>query len=173
MSELRLEPVRSERIPGAGDAEQMYRHVNVLRRYAIALTGHPAEADDLVQETMERALTRLRGGGRIEHLRAFLLKVLRNAHLDRLVRERRAGLAVPLEDVDGQLSCPPPQIVYIECHEMVDALLLLPGDQREVVLLVGLHGHSYRSAAEVLGVPVGTVMSRLSRGRDRLRRLWE
>jgi RNA polymerase sigma-70 factor (ECF subfamily) len=82
----------------------------------------------------------------------------------------KAGNHVPLDDFAEQISCPAPQHSHLEYQDMNRALDLLPIDQKEVVLLVGLEGLSYREVAEALGIPVGTVMSRLSRGRAALRR---
>src|SRR3546814_1020812 len=87
------------------------------------------------------------------------------------MERRRNGNTVPVEHVESQLSGHPPQDGKLALNELQRALYQLPGEQRQVVLLIGLEGMSYREAAAVLSVPVGTVMSRLSRGRETLRRL--
>ena len=90
---------------------------------------------------------------------------------DELSRKRRSGTVVSIDNETVRLATPPRQNARMECRDLSWALNQLPSEQREVVLLIGLEGLSYQTAAEVLGIPVGTVMSRLSRGRSVLRRL--
>ncbi len=135
-----------------------------LRRYARGLTHDPHWADDLVQDTMERALSRswrFRAGS---NLRAWLFTMLYRLYLNDVARERRSAQSVP-EEVAS---------IHPEPGDMLDmqnAMARLPPEQRVVLLLVGLEQLSYAEAAAILEVPTGTVMSRLSRARERLRQL--
>lgn len=156
------------------NTDTVLEHIPGLRRYARALTGSAADADDLVQECLSRALARRRHLGDdadIRNLRAYLFTVLHNAHVDRLCERRRWSYAVPEEALENLTARPAPQHGLLELHDLADALERLPEEQRQVVLLVGYEGLAYREAAEVLEVPIGTVMSRLSRGREALRRM--
>lgn len=142
-----------------------------LRRYARALTGDPARADDLVQDTLERALAKWllwRPG----NLGAWLRTLMHNLFVNHL-RSHPAG-EVPLEDSDGvTLDAPtrPRQQDMLEVRDLDRALQRLAPEQREVLLLVALEELSYAETAKIVGVPVGTVMSRLSRAREHLRRV--
>jgi RNA polymerase sigma-70 factor, ECF subfamily len=150
-------------------SDDLHTYITSLRRYAMALTRDPAEADDLVQECLKRALTYIKKDHGIRDLRAYLFTILHNVHMDELARNQRAGIQVPIDDDGVRLSYPAPQNAYMACRELPKALSRLPNEQRQVILLIGLEGMSYRATAEVLGIPVGTVMSRLSRGREALR----
>lgn len=149
-----------------------------LRRYAHALARHPVRADDLVQDTLERAWSRRRQWQPGTDLRAWLFTILHNAFISELRRFTVRGYDA--ETLDGTDRVPSPQSpgesLGSHAGVMLDierALAALPVDQRTVVLLVGLEDLSYREASEVLDIPVGTVMSRLSRGRARLRELMD
>lgn len=144
-----------------------------LRRYARALLRDPDRADDLVQDCLERALGRghlwqPRPGG--QGLRGWLFTIMHNLHIDQARRRTSMPPEVPLE-ASGPLAEPARQSDRIALGELAAALDRLPDDQRQVLLLVGLEGMSYREAADATGVPIGTVMSRLARGRDRLRQV--
>lgn len=139
-----------------------------LRRYARALTGNRDSADDLVQDTLERALSRsalFRPGG---DPRPWLFTIMHNV----FVNQVRSAAARRTTQLDPQAYEP---IAHdstqdgLALRDLARALADVPADQREVILLVGLENLSYADAASILGVPVGTVMSRLSRGRERLR----
>lgn len=149
------------------------RHIVDLRRYACALLGSATEADELVQECLLRALARQHVWTRIRDMRAYLFTILHNAHVDRLTSRRRQGPSVDVDEVQTRLAQPAGQLVSLELRDVVRAVAALPFEQREVVLLIGLEGLSYRQAADILGVPVGTVMSRLSRGRAALHQMVE
>ena len=149
-----------------------------LRRYAHALARHPVRADDLIQDTLERAWSRRRQWQPGTDLRAWLFTILHNTFISEL--RRFAVRGYDAETIDGTdripLSPAPGESINSQAGVMRDierALAALPVDQRAVVLLVGLEDLSYREASDVLGVPVGTVMSRLSRGRARLRELMD
>jgi RNA polymerase sigma-70 factor (ECF subfamily) len=135
-----------------------------LRRYARGLTHDPHWADDLVQDTMERALSRpllFRPGS---NLRAWLFTMLYRLYLNDVARERRS--AQSLEDEEPATHSEPGALL-----DMQNAMARLQPDQRAVLLLVGLEQLSYAETAAILDLPLGTVMSRLSRARERLRML--
>lgn len=138
-----------------------------LRRYARALTRNAVAADDLVQDCLERALARWRQFKPNTDLRAWLFTIMHNLHIDALRRDKMT--TVSLDEIGDPIATPPAQEPTIRIRDLAVALDQLPAEQREVVLLVGLEGMSYKAVAEVLAVPIGTVMSRLARGRDRLR----
>ena len=129
------------------------------------------EADDLVQECLARAIARTRVWSEIRNVRAYLFTILHNLHIDRISRGRTAGMAVPLDHVEHKLTTKPAQEEGLRIRDLERALRVLPDDYRKAVLLVGLEGMSYQEAATTLGIPIGTVMSRLSRGRETLRQL--
>ncbi len=143
-----------------------------LRRYAYALVRDHDAADDLVQDTLERALSRWilrRDGG---DLRAWLFTILRNLHLDAYRRGRRQGTHVPL-DLAPMPGVAATQDNAMEAQDVLAALDQLPEEQKSLLLLVGVEDFSYEAAARLLGLPLGTVMSRLSRGRQKLRAILE
>lgn len=144
--------------------------IRELTRHASFLTGNSADADDLVQESIIRALTYVKDGGTIRNWRAYLYRILRNVRADHLGRQARRGSPVVLEDVEHQLSVPASQPSELLLRELGDALERLPDGQKRVVCLVAVDGLSYQDTAERLGIPIGTVMSRLHRGRSALRR---
>ncbi|MEM5341700.1 sigma-70 family RNA polymerase sigma factor [Paraburkholderia azotifigens] len=141
-----------------------------LRRYARALTGDPAWADDLVQDTAERALARWKGFRPDSNLRAWLLTILRHLYIDQL-RVRRE-IAVDDESAPWRnLEAPRGEVDGLVLRDVQRALYCLPVEQREVMLLVCVEELSYQEASVALGVPIGTVMSRLSRAREHMRAL--
>ena len=146
-------------------------HVAALRRYAHALERNQEEADDLVQECLARAIARTKAWSEIRNVRAYLFTILHNIHVDRIARRRTAGTPVALESVEHKLMTRPAQEESLRIRDLERALRVLPEDYRKAVLLVGLEGLSYQEAATTLGVPIGTIMSRLSRGREALRQL--
>jgi RNA polymerase sigma-70 factor, ECF subfamily len=146
-------------------------HVAALRRYAYALERNREEADDLVQECLARAIARTSAWSEVRNVRAYLFTILHNLHVDRVARGRNAGTQVPLESVEHKLMSRPQQEESLRIRDLERALRILPDDYRKAVLLVGLEGMSYQEAATTLGVPIGTIMSRLSRGREALRQL--
>ncbi len=141
-----------------------------LRRYARALTGEAVRADDLVQDTLERALGKwsLWGSG---NLRAWLFSIMHNLFVNQARSPRLVDY--PGDEALPDLPARATQNDALELRDFAHSLSRLPEEQREVVLLVALEDLSYGDTAKVLGVPVGTVMSRLSRGRERLRVLLE
>ena len=140
-----------------------------LRRYARALTGRSDAADDLVQDTLERALVKWRFWQRDRELRPWLFSIMHNLHVDGQRREGRIDFRDD-DDLPVQVQRAA-QDDALELRDIERALGLLPLEQREILLLVGLEELSYADVARVLKLPQGTVMSRLSRGRKRFRAL--
>ena len=149
------------------ESAEIAAHIPRLRRYARALAGDGHRADDLVQDTLERALVKFRLWRRGSDLRAWLFTIMHNVFINQLKARREFALD---EAVEAGLPSAP-QSDALELRDLDAALRKLPPEQREVLLLVGLEQLSYSEASKVLDVPVGTVMSRLSRGRERLRAL--
>ncbi|MGH6943832.1 MAG: sigma-70 family RNA polymerase sigma factor [Geminicoccaceae bacterium] len=148
-------------------AEQIPR----LRRYARALLGDPMRADDLVQETLLRALSRSHLWQPGTDIRAWMFTILHNLHVNNQRQRHARADYQELSDDQPEMATPPTQEWNLEIRDLARALQLLPQQQRQVVLLVGIEGMNYKRVAEVLEIPIGTVMSRLHRGRESLRRL--
>ena len=145
-----------------------------LRRYARALLKDASAADDLVQDCLERALSRTHQFRAGTNLRAWLFTIMHGIHVNALHRQNRAADTAPLDPVaQNRHATQPVQDDCLAMRDLANALYQLSVEQREVVLLVGLEGMTYRESAEILDVPLGTVMSRLARGRERLRKLME
>ena len=142
-----------------------------LRRYARALTHATDRADDLVQDTLVRALSKLHLWQPGTDLRAWLFTIMHHQFVNSVRREARERTTVDIDHVSSTLTATTDPTGRRQLIELDRALALLPNEQREVVLLVGLEGMPYESVAQVLGVPIGTVRSRLSRGRENLREL--
>ena len=148
------------------DSASLIACIPRLRRYARALLADRASADDLVQDTMERGWNKLASWRRGSDMRAWLFSIMHNLHVD---QQRRPAL--PTVELSDDLPLSTPHSDRLEIRDMQAALQLLPDEQREVLLLVALEEMSYEEAAAVLHIPPGTVMSRLSRARERLRLL--
>lgn len=143
-----------------------------LRRYGRALLGDKTLADDLVQECLTRAMDRLHLWRPGSNMRVWLMAIMHNLHINeakrRSARPDQISLAGAHENLRSQA---PGQDAPLLLRDMNEALNKLPDDQRHVILLVGLEGLEYAEAADVLDIPIGTVMSRLGRGRKNLREL--
>ena len=146
----------------------LIEHLPRLRRYARALTGDVNRADDLLQDTLERALAKLDLWQPGSDLRAWLFTLMHNLFVNQL-RVRRPQETVMEDALDEPVSGG--QMEALAARDIHAALAQLPEEQREVLLLVGLEQFGYAEAAQVLGVPTGTVMSRLSRARVRMRQM--
>jgi RNA polymerase sigma-70 factor, ECF subfamily len=142
-----------------------------LRRYARALTRDFVAADDLVQECLARALSKLDLWREGTDIRAWLFTILHNQYVNHVRRSVRVGTPLQLDGAVPQLRQPANQEKRLELRDLDRALGQLPADQRATILLVGLEGLPYAEVGAVLGIPVGTVRSRLSRGRLALRQL--
>lgn len=155
------------------DAEALLEAlIPALRRYAYALLRDHDAADDLVQDTLERALSRWSLRRSDGDLRAWLFTIQRNLHISALRQDRRRGPHVELDEGTTPRAAAT-QEHGSEVQDILAALDQLPEEQKSLLLLVGVEDLSYDDAAKVMGVPIGTVMSRLSRGRQRLRALLE
>jgi len=148
------------------EAKRLVELIPRLRRYARALVGERSGADDLVQDTMERAWTKLHLYRRGTDLRAWLFTVMHNVHVNRVRAERPSD---PLGDDMPELAQRGTQSDALIVRDLDRAIARLPADQRAVLLLVTLEEMSYEEVARTLGIPIGTVMSRLSRAREKLR----
>jgi RNA polymerase sigma-70 factor (ECF subfamily) len=150
--------------------ELLERQIPKLRRYARALTHSSDRADDLVQDTLIRAIAKAHLWEAGTDLRAWLFAIMHNQHVNTVRRASRQE-TIDIEEMSSSLIAASDPTASRQLRELERAIACLPAEQREVILLVGLEEMSYQEAAQVLGVPVGTVRSRLSRGRDALRRL--
>ncbi len=161
-------PMRNDHFTGA-----LIAQLPALRRYAMALTGNAALADDLVQDSIERALkhsTQLRD---IASLAGWLRGILRNLHIDEIRRRKGHGQQ---QDILELADHPDLSVAASDgsmARDFVRAMNALSLEHREILLLAGLEELSYRQIADELGVPMGTVMSRLARARERFRALIE
>ena len=142
-----------------------------LRRYARALTRNRDRADDLVQDTLSRALEKEQFWQTGTNLGAWLFTIMHNQNVNNVRRDARGSAAVDIERLSTTLPATTDPSASRKMVELDRALARLPLGQQQVILLVGLEGMSYEETSRILGIPVGTVRSRLSRGRDTLREL--
>ncbi len=150
------------------DRDQVSAYIPNLRRYARALVGDRHAADDLVQDTLERAVRKFHLW-RPGDLRAWLFSIMHNVFVNQI----RARRIVPSAEVDDSIAGATTPDWVTDARDLERGLARLSAEQREVLLLVSLEDMSYEEVSRALGVPVGTVMSRLSRGRERLRRFMD
>ncbi len=150
------------------DPQQIVALIPRLRRYARALVSERSRADDLVQDTLERAWAKMHLFRTGTDLRAWLFTVMHNVYVNQV---RAARETVEFDESAVEAVSRDPQGERLEVRDLERALLRLPAEQRQVLLLVALEDMSYDETAKALGVPIGTVMSRLSRARERLRAL--
>jgi RNA polymerase sigma factor (sigma-70 family) len=148
--------------------------IPALRRYATGLLRNRTVADDLVQDTLERAISRWHQRRPDGDTRAWLFAILHNQAINQLRQSARRGQHTAIEDVDpGRLAEAPRQEEGLAYSEIMQAVQALPEEFRAVLLLIAVEGLSYAEVASVLAVPLGTVMSRLSRARARLSQIME
>jgi RNA polymerase sigma-70 factor (ECF subfamily) len=148
--------------------------IPALRRYARMLTGDVWAADDLIQDTLERACSKWTLWSAGTHLRAWLFTLMHNQHASGFrhrVHQPVVSACVDVSEAEAELVAPPS--LQDQRIDLQNCLLRLPVDQRQVLLLVTVEYMSYDEVARLVGVPVGTVMSRLHRARTRLRELME
>jgi RNA polymerase sigma-70 factor (ECF subfamily) len=148
-------------------------HILALRRFARTLRrGDREGADDLVQDCLERALAHWHKRRPDRELRGWLFTILFNRFVTDYRRRRRESWHRPLDEVEEAdlPGCDGAQERALACRDLLRGFAELPRDQRAVLLLIGVEDFTYDETARILGVPIGTVMSRLSRGRERLRR---
>ncbi len=166
------ERAESER-GGEAFAKALTAQLPALRRYAMVLIGNRATADDLVQDCIERALRQFRTLEHFERIGGWLRSILHNLYIDEIRRRRRQGISVDVMDMENTstgTTAPRDTLAIMDLDRALSALSL---EHRQVLLLVGLEGLNYREVADELAIPVGTVMSRLARARERLRDVME
>lgn len=151
-----------------GVAERLHEHVEGLRRYALVLSRDPVEAEDLVQETLTKAIAAASSWQPGTELRPWLFRILHNTHVSALRKAKVRADAAP--DLPAPVA-PEHQLASVELRQVLEALQELPEAQRRPIVLVALQDMSYAEAARSLDVPLGTFMSRLGRGRAALRSL--
>jgi RNA polymerase sigma factor (sigma-70 family) len=145
--------------------------IPALRRYAFALVRDHDAADDLVQDCLERALSRWYLRRPEGDLRAWLFTILRNLYINAYRARKRRGVGTAIGDTHSSVA--PEQEAGLQARDVLSAIDQLPEEQKSLLLLIGVENLSYEQAARVLAIPVGTVMSRLSRARQRLRTFME
>jgi RNA polymerase sigma-70 factor (ECF subfamily) len=142
-----------------------------LRRYARALVRDVNRADDLVQDTLVRALAKQHLWQAGTNLRAWLFTLMHNQHINNIRQYSRDSATIDVEEISSTLVATTDPTASCQLREVERALARLPTEQREVILLVALEGVRYDEAAAILNVPIGTIRSRLFRGREALRHL--
>ena len=148
---------------------ELVEQIPSLRRYSRALTANVYEADDLVQDVLERALRKKSLWHRGHRLRPWLFAIMHNTFVNKVVRQsKQAALQLVSEPVSDTTS--DAESLWKK-KQLQQAISQLPADQRQVFLMVSLEGFAYKEVANIMETPVGTVMSRLSRARNRLRQL--
>jgi RNA polymerase sigma-70 factor (ECF subfamily) len=146
--------------------------IPALRRYATALLRNREDADDLVHDCLLRALDKLHTRRDDADIRAWLFAIMHNVFISQLRRAKARPAGESLDEShEALLSMRPDQENSLHWRDLLRGLNRLPVEQRTVILLVSVEDLSYAETASVLGIPVGTVMSRLARGRERLRQL--
>jgi RNA polymerase sigma-70 factor (ECF subfamily) len=143
-------------------------HIPRLRRYAVALLHDRVAADDLVQDTLERAWSRWHLWKPGTDLRAWLFAIMHNVFVNQLAAAKLRAVQ-PFDDEINDVPVGATQERALEMRDLRRCLAAMPEEQRELLLLIGLEQLSYEQAASTLDIPIGTVMSRLARGRERLR----
>jgi len=151
------------------DFDGLEAEIPHLRRFARSLTHAPDQADDLVQDTLERAISRHEAFEPGSSLRAWLFTILRNRHIDQCRTSQRRGDSVDLDTTDARLAVNANQHSRVEALECTQEMAELPKQERDLLMLVAIDGVSYDAAAEIFGVETGTVKSRLNRTRAKLR----
>ena len=164
-------PCRQARTLDASERASMLQLIPALRAFAVSLTGS-TDADDLVQETLVRAMAHIETFEPGTNMDAWLFTILRNLVFSQ-GRKKRRDAAYRATCCQQSWKTHPEQHGKIELMQMRDALMRLPAEQREAIILVGASGLSYEEAAEVIDCAVGTVKSRVSRARERLTKLMD
>ena len=156
----------------AGIRDALSAEIPSLRAFARSLCRNADEADDLVQETLLKALGALDKFTPGTNLRAWLFTILRNTFYSARRKSKRETLTEP-EVVEAKLASKPEQDGRMDMRDFQQALFQLPEDQREALMLVGAAGVSYEDAAEICGCAIGTIKSRVNRARSRLAELMD
>lgn len=142
-----------------------------LRRFAVGLTRDFSAGDDLCQMTMERALKARDQWAQGTRLDSWMYRIMRNIWIDEVRSRSRRQQTFVAEEAGLGVGTPPEQEARVELSMVDRALARLPDEQREAILLVMVEGYGYREAADIIGCPVGTLTSRLVRGRDALQEM--
>jgi RNA polymerase sigma-70 factor (ECF subfamily) len=161
-----------ERFRSMSRLSDLEDNIPVLRRYAWSLLRNSSDADDLVQDCLVRALDRIDTYNSAGDMRPWLFAIMHNLFVSRW-RRTKTRAEVTVEENDADAAVPAQQAINMETQDVLRGLAQLPPEQQQVLLLVSVEGLEYSEVAAVLGIPIGTVMSRLSRGRDRLRDFME
>lgn len=148
---------------------QLVAEIPALRRYAYVLTRDRESGDDLVQDTLERAWKYIDSWQKNSYFRAWLFTIMRNLYLNGRRKEKNAPSTVNMDEVQELVDHRHSHDMPVQLEELQQFIMQLPLNQREVVTLVAVEGMSYREVAQILDLPIGTVMSRLHRGREGLR----
>lgn len=152
--------------------DELHAHISSLRRYALVLCRNAADADDLVQESLLKAIAAADSYQSGKDLRAWLFSILHNTFISHTRQyARRARAARFLDATLREAGMPPPQEKHVEAQHTLNVLSRLAPQQQSVLVLIAVEGLSYADAAEALEIPIGTLMSRLARGREELRHL--
>jgi RNA polymerase sigma-70 factor, ECF subfamily len=154
--------------PGTSLLQKLEETIPALRRYAWALLRNESDADDLVQDCALRAIDRIHTFRTDRELRPWLFTIMHNLYVSSWRRKRRQAEVVT-DDAEADLAVSPSQTANMEVRDVLRGLDALPEDLRQILLLIAVEGFQYDEVARMLDIPIGTVMSRLSRGRDRLR----
>ena len=153
--------------------QALIAHLPALRRYAVSLVGNAAVADDLVQDCIERALRQSSQLRELPRIAGWLRRILYNLHIDELRRTRIRGKERDVDELADHLELSVPAPERDAVRDISKAMSHLSAEHREILLLVSVEELNYREIAEELGIPQGTVMSRLARARDQLRVLMD
>ena len=151
--------------------QEMSAHMRSLQRYAYVLTRNRADAEDLVQETFIKALAATESFRAGAEMRPWLFRIMHNVHVSAGRKAQRHKAYTERQALKDTPTQPASQVQRLEVKATLAALQRLPEHQREVVALIAFEDMSYADAAKVVGIPLGTFMSRISRGREALRRL--
>lgn len=151
--------------------QEMSGHMRSLQRYAYVLTRHRADAEDLVQETLIKALAAAETFRAGAEMRPWLFRIMHNLHISAGRKAQRHKAYTQKQTLEDMPTQPASQVQRLEVKATLAALQRLPEHQREAVALIAFEDMSYADAAKVIGIPLGTFMSRISRGREALRRL--
>ncbi len=139
-----------------------------LRRFAVSLSRDAADGDDLCQMTIERALNARDQWTRGSRLDSWMYRIMRNIWVDEVRARDRRGQTFVTEDAGLEVGAPGDQETRVELSNVDRAMARLPDEQREAIALVMVEGFAYKEAAEIMGCPIGTLTSRLIRGREAL-----
>jgi len=146
-----------------------------LRRFALGLTRHGAEADDLVQAACEKAITRIDQWEQGTRLDSWMFRIIQTTHIDQIRSQKRRNAHLEVIENQGEQSFDGENAVHasLTLDNVRRAIYTLPEEQRAVVMLVSVEGLSYKEASEVLEIPMGTLTSRLGRARTALTRIMD